>query len=120
MSKRCFMSWQVKMVLELKTIKEGVESRIGLPILKKIMKEMELSPDALWAMKCPQTFVLGLIMVTLYKGMMSTSYLSLQKEVTGWARMSNDGIQHNVKKYQVALQKWAKKVLTPQTPIKLS
>ena len=34
--------------------------------------------------------------------------------------MSNDGIQHNVKKCRAALREWAKKVLTPQAPAKLA
>ena len=34
--------------------------------------------------------------------------------------MSNDGIQHNVKKCHVALLKWAKKVLVPQAPLRLT
>jgi len=108
------------MVLELKTIKEGVVSRIGLSILKKILKEVELSPDVLWATQRPRNFVLGMMMITLYKDMTATSYSTLRKEVAGWTMMSNDGIQHNVKKCRAALLKWAKKVLTPQAPTKLS
>ena len=34
--------------------------------------------------------------------------------------MSNDGIQHNIKKCHVALLKWAKKVLVPQAPLWLA
>ncbi len=59
-------------------------------------------------------------MITLYKDMTSTSYSVLWKEVAAWARMSTDAIQHNVKKCHSALLQWAKKVLTPQAPTKLS
>ena len=59
-------------------------------------------------------------MVTLYKDMMVTSSSELRKAVTPWCQMSNDGIQHNVKKCRVALLKWAKKVLVPQAPLQLA
>jgi hypothetical protein len=61
-----------------------------------------------------------MIMITLYKDIVGVSYLELQKDVATWSRMSNDGIQHNIKKCCAALLIWAKKVLTPQAPAKLT
>ena len=120
MSKRCTMGSHAKMVLELQHIKDGVVNRIGLPLLKRILKEVQLSPDALWATERPRSFVLGMIMITLYKDMTAASYSQLQKDIAAWCRMSNDGIQHNIKKCHAALLVWAKKVLVPQAPAKLA
>jgi hypothetical protein len=119
MPKKCLMGQCKEMVLKLHCIKDGVVSRIGLPLLERILKEIQLSPNKLWATKHPQSFILGMIMITLYEDMVGASYLELQKDVAAWCRMSNDGIQHNVKKCCAALLVWAKKVLTPQEPAKL-
>jgi hypothetical protein len=120
MSKKYLMGWCKEMVLKLHCIKDGIVSRIGPPLLKRILKETQLSPDKLWAMERPQSFVLGMIMITLYKDMVGASYSELQKDVATWCRMSNNGIQHNVKKCHATLLIWAKKVLTPQAPAKLA
>ena len=71
------MTWREKMVLELQHIKDGVVSHIGLPLLKRILREVQISPNALWATECPRSFVLGMIMITLYKDMTATSYSEL-------------------------------------------
>ena len=77
MSIGCFMTWHEKMVLELQHIKDGVVSRIGLPLLKRILREVQISPNTLWATERPRSFVLGMIMITLYKDMTSVSFLKL-------------------------------------------
>ena len=61
-----------------------------------------------------------MVLITLYKDITATSYSDLQKEVAGWAHLSNETDQHNVKKVCLALQKWAKGVIIPQTPAKLA
>ena len=61
-----------------------------------------------------------MVLITLYKDMTVTSYGDLQKEVAGWAHLSNEAVQHNIKKVRLALQKWAKGVIILQTPAKLA
>ena len=52
--------------------------------------------------------------------MTATSYGNLWKEVAGWAHLSNEAVQHNITKVRLALRKWAKGVIIPQTPAKLA
>jgi len=108
-----------KMIRELEKIKDGVASRIGLPLLKTILKGVVLSPDRLWAAERPRNFVPAMVMITLYKDMTGTSYSTLRKDVAGWAHFSNEAIQHNVKRCRMALRVWAKSVLLPQTSLRL-
>ena len=109
-----------KMVNELKGVRDGVVSRIGVGLLKTIMRGVQITADKLWGTERPRNFVLGMVLITLYKDMTATSYRELRKEVAGWAHLSNEAIQHNVKKCRLALRKWAKGVLAPQTSAKLT
>ena len=107
------------MVLELKTIEEGVKSRIGGPRLKAILQGVQLDAEKLWCTARPRNFVHGIILITLFKDMTGVSYRDLIKDVAGWAHFSNDAITHNVKKCRVALRTWAKGVLAPQSHARL-
>ena len=108
-----------EMVLELKNIKDGVRSRLGIGVLKTILRSVQISANDLWGTEHPWNFILGMVLITLYKDMTVTSYVALRKEVASWAHLSNETIQHNVQKYHHALRKWVKSVLVPQAPAKL-
>ncbi len=62
------------MVNKMKMVKDGVMSRIGIGLLKTILKGVKITADKLWGTKHPQNFVLGMVLITLYKDLTAMSY----------------------------------------------